>query len=415
MLKKIAGMGFPLFFILPVGGFLTALLDIRSRSSAFVYVAFAMLFGYAISFSDPSADSYRYAQAFSQFDNTLDYNAIVALYQNGELRDLYRVLLFYFVSIFTDNPKIMYAFAGLVYGIFSYLSLKIFVKAKGGKLDMYVFIMALVFFTYVSLSNINGFRFWTGGAVLFYSTYKCIIEKKTAWFAGVLITPLFHYGFLLIVPVLILYRLIQPILYNNKGVSSVLFYVFIAAFAASWILGTNSINLGFLTQGDALSGAVGNRLDYVNSQDAATLVENRREGSMFLGIQKYFDMAIKVYVFISVLFLHRLLKKMKGDKTEYARFLAFILFFYAFVFIATSFPSGGRFMNIAHLFLFVYLAKNYAIYKRRNIKNLILWAIPAFSFNIAFINGMIPFLILTPTFWYGNFFWIIIEGWGFYV
>lgn len=415
MFKKIAGIGIPLFFILPIGGFLTALFNIRSRSSAFVYIGFAMLFGYAISFSDTSADSFRYAEAFSRFDNTLDYDAIVALYQNGELRDLYRVLLFYFVSIFTDNPKVMYAFAGLVYGIFSYLCLRIFVNERGNKGDIYVFVLALGFFTYISLANINGFRFWTGGLVLFYSAYNYIILKKSVWFIGILITPLFHYGFILIVPILILYRFIQPFLYNRKGVSPWLFYVFIIAFFASWILGTNSINLGFLTQTDAISGAVGNRLTYVNSEDVATLVESRREDSVFLSVRKYFDYGIKVYVFIGVIFLYNLLKKMRGNKTEYTRFFAFILFFYSFAFIATSFPSGSRFMNIAHLFLFIYLAKNYAIYKSKNIKNLILMSLPVFSFNIAFVNGMLPFMILTPTFWYGNFFWIIIEGFDFYI
>src|SRR5690554_4004985 len=131
MYKKIARLGFPMFFVLPIVGFLLSLLNIRSRSSAFVYIAFAMLFGYAISFSDISADSYRYAQAFGRFDDTLPYSRIVEMYQSGELRDMYRVLLFYFTSIFTNNPKVMYAFAGLIYGVFSYLSLRVFVKERG--------------------------------------------------------------------------------------------------------------------------------------------------------------------------------------------------------------------------------------------------------------------------------------------
>lgn len=409
MYKKLAGLGFPLFFILPIAGFITALLNIRSKSSAFVYVAFAMLFGYAISFSDTSADSYRYAEAFSRFDNTLDYNKIVELYQNGELRDLYRLLLFYVTSIFTSNPKIMYAFAGLVYGIFSYLALRVFVNERGKNWDIFTFILALLFFNYISLANINGFRFWTGALVLFYSTYNYTIKKKALWFIGILVTPLFHYGFILVVPILILYRVVQPLLYNEKGVKSIILYIFIIAFGASWILGTNSINIGFLAESDVL-GAAGSRMTQLNSQDMASLVENRREGSFFLSVQKYFDYGIKLFVFVAIIYLYKLLKKMKGNKTDYTRFFAFVLFFYSFAFIATSFPSGTRFLNIAHLFLFLFLAKNYAIYKKRSIKNLIIYSLPVFSFNIVFTNLMLPFLILTPTFWYGNFFWIILEG-----
>lgn len=411
MNKKFAGLGFPLFFLLPIGGFLASLFDIKSKTSAFVYVAFAMLFGYAISFTYTSADSYRYAQAFARFDNTLDYDTIVKLYRNGELKDMYQLLLFYFTSIFSNNPKVMYAFAGLVYGIFSYLNLRIFVKEKGKQNDKFTFILALVFFTYISIANVNGFKFWTGAMILFYATYNFIIKKKNIWVIGIIITPYIHYGFVLLAPLLVLYRFIHPMLYNNKGVNPFLLYMFIGSFAASWVLGTNSINLSFLVGSDALSGEVGDRIRYINSDETANLVESRAESSLFLGVQKYFVYAIKIYVFISVLFLNKLLKRMKGDrKIEYTNLFAFVLFFYSFAFIAMSFPSGGRFMNIAHLFLIVLITKFYAIYRKKDIRNIILLALPAFSFNIAFMNGLFPFLILSPTFWYGNVFWIIIEG-----
>lgn len=413
MFKKTARLGVPLFFVLPIVGFLTALCNIRSKSSAFVYVAFAMLLGYAISFSDTSADSYRYAQAFKVFDNTLDYNDIVRSYQSGELRDIYMLVVFYLVSFVSNNPKVMYAFAGLIYGIFSYLSLKVFVTERGEKWDKYMLILAVIFFTYNSLINVNGFRFNTGAVVLFYSVYNCIIQRKTIWIIGILITPLFHYSFMPIVPVLVLYKFVAPMLYGAKGFMKALFYIFVFAFFVSWILGTNSINLGFLSRVDLVSGAVKQRLDYVNSSDVTSLVESRRSSSLFLSVQKYFDYGIKIYVFIAILFLNGLVKRMKGNKTSYTVFFAFLLFFYAVAFIVSSFPSGARFLNIAHLFFCVFLAKMYFVYEGKGLKRLIIWSLPVFSFSIAFINGLLPVMILTPTFWYGNFFWIIIEGIGF--
>lgn len=408
--KKIAGLGIPLLFILPFMGFFTSLFNIRSKSSAFVYIAFAMTFGYAISFSDTSADSFRYAEAFDRFDNSITYNKIIEMYQSGELRDMYRLVVFYLVSIFSNNPKVMYAFAGLVYGTFSYLILRLFVNERGDKWDKYVVTLALVLFTYISLANINGFRFNTGALILFYSTYNFIIRKKISWVLGIFITPLFHYGFVLIVPILILYKFGERIFYKNNEVRPILFYIFILAFIASWLLRTNSINLSFLSQTDALSGAVGDRLDYVNSSDVATLVENRRESSLFLSVQKYFDYGIKIYVFVVVWNMRKWLKRMPGKNTEFTRLFAFVLFFYAVAFIATSIPSGGRFLNIAHVFFILLMGKFYSEYKIPKMKRLIMWALPVFSFNIMFINVMLPILILTPTFWYGNLFWIIIEG-----
>jgi hypothetical protein len=416
MNKKIAGLSIPLFFILPWVGFLLSLFDLKSKRSAFVYIAFAMLFGYAISFSDSSADSYRYAQAFSRFDNTMNYDTLILMYRSGELRDLYRLLLFYFTSLFSSNPKVMYAFAGLVYGVFSYLNLRIFTKQyEEVKRDKYIFILSLVFFTYISLANINGFRFWTGAMVLSYSMYNFIVQKSNRWLIGILVTPLFHYGFMLVVPVMVLYRFFHPSLYNSEKVRSVLLYMFIVTFFLSWILGINSINLGFLSQSGVLSGAVADRIDFVNSADTAKLVETRAENSMFLSVQKYFDIGVKIYVFIAILYINKLLKEMKGNKTIYTNLFALVLFFYSFAFIALSVPSGGRFMNIAHLFLLVLLVKVYVISKKRTYQNLILWSLPVFAFTILFTNFLLPVMILTPTFWYGNFFWIIIEGIDFYV
>lgn len=413
--KKIEGLGFSLLFVLPIAGFITSLFNIRSKTSAFIYIVFAMLFGYSISFSNTSADSYRYAEAFARFDNTLTYNSIVRMYQSGELRDMYRLLLFYLTSIFSSNPKVMYAIAGAIYGVFSYLSLLIFVKERGRKWDKYIFILSTVFFTYISISNINGFRFWTGALVLFYSSYNFFILKNKKWLIGLIITPLFHYGFILLVPVLIFYRIVESFLYNNKTVGITLFYTFIMAYTASWFLNTNAINLSFISQDSFFSGAIGNRLEYINSSDVGMAVDQRRDNSLFLSVQTYFDYGIKIYVLVVILCLRRWLKAMTGVRTEYVRLFAFVLFFYAFAFIATSIPSGGRFLNIAHLFLIILLGKFYAIYKGKDIRKLIFWALPVFLFNITFINGLLPILILIPKIWYANIFWIIIDGIDFYI
>lgn len=416
MKKKIAGLGFPVFFIQPFLGFCLSLYNIRSRASAVVYIMFAMMVGYAISFSNSSADSYRYAEAFISFDNTLDYNAIVRLYREGELRDLYRLLLFYFVSIFSSNPKVMYAFAGLVYGVFSYLSLRVLVKERGSNSDPYLFFLSLIFFTYyVSLVNVNGFRFNTCALVLFYSLYNFIFQKKSIWVIGILITPLFHYGFLPVIPIFILYKLVHPIFYNKKGVKGILFFMFVLTFLASWFLETNIINIGFLSQIDLFSGAIGNRMEYLNSSEVANAMGVRKDTSLFLSVKIYFVYAVKIWVFVMILFIRKILKKMEGDKSEFTNLFAFVLFFYSLSFILSSIPSGVRFLGIAHLFMILLLVKIYVNYQGVNLKRLIVWALPVFAFDILFINILLPILILTPTFWYGNLFWIIIEGLDFFM
>ncbi len=413
--KNLSAVSLFLFFFNPVLGFLTSLFNVRSRIGMLVYIGFAAVFGYAFSFSNTSADSYRYAEAFSQFDNSLNVEKIVMMYQSGELQDLYRILLFYIVSLFTNNPKVLYAIAGLIYGIFSHMCLVVFTKERGHRWDLYVVILAIVFYTFISISSVNGFKFNTGALIFFYSSYQTIIKNKWKWIFGIIITPLFHYGFMLVAPLIIIYKFVHPLLYSNKGVNIYLYYLFTISFIASWFLKTNSIDLSFITQGEELSGAVGERINYVNSDEVTKLTETRTGSSAFLGIQEYFHYATKIYVYVVVTFLYKQIQRMKGDLKWFTSMMAFLLFFYSFAFIATSFPSGGRFMSIAHLFLMILIAKFYFFFDQKRIKKLILWSLPVFSFSILFTNFVMPFLILSSTFWYGNLFWIIIDGLNFVI
>lgn len=411
MNKKISGLSLPLFFVNPFIGFVLSLLNIKSKVSAFIYISFAVIFGYSISFTNDSADSFRYAVAFTYFDNTLNYETIIKLYSDGELRDAYRLLIFYFTSIFTNNPKVMFAVAGLIYGYVSYLIMRLFITERGNQSNFYLFIITIIFMSYNTLANINGFRFWTGALVFFYSTYHYIIKKEIKWGLLILLTPLIHFGFTLLVPVIISYRFLNRFFYNQHKVHNVLIYLFVFSFFLSWFLGTNFIKLNFIVDSGILSdGAVGKRIDYLNSEETANLVEQRRESSLFLSVQKFFEFAIRIYVFIIVLNLRKILTQLPNKNIEINRFFSFVVFYYSFSFIAISFPSGTRFMNIAHLFLFLFLAKVYLIINSKKVNNLILLAAPVFAFQIAFINFVLPTMILTPTFWYGNLFWLIIDG-----
>lgn len=412
-MKKITVLNIPIFFIIPWVGYLLSLLNIKSKISAFVYISFAAFFGYAISFTDTSADSYRYAIAFMQFDKSIDYSAIMQMYRNGELRDPYRLLLFYFTSLFSDSPKVLYAFAGVIYGSISYLNLRIYVNERGSQTDRYTLILALLFITFCSLTNINGFKFWTGAMVAFYATYKFIILNKKIWIIGIFIAPLMHYSFVLFIPIIIMLKLIIPFTYNSIRVKPIVFYLFVFTFIASWFLDTNLIDISFIGRSGILPGEIGNRLAYVNSENVSDIVEKRSESSLFLTVNTYFDNLIKVYVFIVILYINKFLKRLPGNAAYINRIFSFVLLFYSFCFIATSFPSGGRFMILAHMFLVIFLCRFHRLYNNYKIRVIILLSILPFSFKISFINVLLPILILTPSFWYAGMPGVLLESFRF--
>lgn len=414
MSKNIRDLNILIFLFSPVISFLVALTNIRSKSSMIVYLAFSMLLGYAISFTDTSADSYRYALAFTDFTkSTLEINYIIQIYIQGELRDIYRLILFYFVSLFSENPKVLYALAGLIYGYFSYKSLMIYMKIKGHSFDKFTIILGVVFFSYISLINVNGFKFNTGGLVLFCSVYYFFIENKNKWFWGIILTPLFHYGFLPILPILIIMKFLHIKLYGQKGIKNILIFTFIISFFLSF-LSHNLINISFLTQFLEQDNAIGARLDYISSDEVADLVQQRGSNSFFLTTQKYFLIFTKIYLFISVLKLNKFFNKsnINFSKSDMKLF-SFVIMYLSFCFIAELLPSGLRFMNYGNLFFVLILLQVFKNYKISLVKNIILFAVPGFIFKILFTNIAQPILILSPTFWYGTFFGVILEGLNF--
>jgi len=403
------------FLISPWIGFLINILTNRSETRPFIYLIFFTLFGYSFSFSFDSADSVRYAKSFAYFDNDLSYNSLLGKYRDGELRDLYRLLLFYFTSFFSKNPKVLFALAGLIYGLFSLLIFNIFVKLKNDNNNYFTFILGLIFYTYISFSQINGFRFWTGGLFLFYSMYNVIMEDKILWLLGLSITPLFHYSFIPVIPIMIVFYVALKIFKRYFFINRLLYGLFIISFILSWFLNVNSIKIDSLISEDLLDGEVGNRLKYVNSTDVAELIDKRAESSLFLSIKEYFDALKKIYIFIFFVYFRNYLVKISLLDSYFGKLHSLTLFMVSFSFIAISFPSGGRFMNLSNLFFILLFLKFYNLLEFKIIKRFILLGGLVFSFDTLFVNVLTPFLLVDIKFWIYNIFWIVLSGLDFII
>lgn len=408
--RKLSALGVPMFFVLPLVGFFLSLANFKARSSFVIFILFCSLLGFSISLTDQSADSSRYAEAFLRFDRYLTFSDIVEMYKSGELRDLYRLLLFYITSSFTNNPKILFGLAGLIYGVLCYKTLLVFVNEKRTCQNTLFFILAIIFFTYISPINVNGFRFNTGALLFFLSSYNYLVLSKKKWLFGLISSPFFHYGFLPAIPALLIFSVLNRYFYSKTQNNRFLYVMFVVSFILSWFLKTNSISLDVFGGANLVGGAIGDRLAYVNSSEVTDIVDSRKDSSAFLRFRTYFDYAIKIYVFVTLRYIWKTLK-FKGIQDEILyRQLSFVLFFYSFAFVISSFPSGGRFFSIAHLFLLVLLLRYLSYDTGTSYTRIIRWSMVVFLFNVLFINFLLPVLLLSPTIWYGNVFLIIIEG-----
>lgn len=409
MNKKITVLGYPLFFILPWLSYLISLLNLKSNKSAVLFILYAAFFGYSISFSDSSADSYRYALAFANFERPDSYLTIISWYLDGSLRDLYRISLFYVTSAFSSNPHFLYALAGLIHGLLVYLNLRLYIDEKGTQNNIYTLSLSLVFITICSITSVNGFRFNTGAMLAFYSIYQFIVKSNKLGLLGILLTPLMHYSFFLLIPVVLILKLVLYLNNSSQKINPIFFYMFIIAALLSFFLDTNIINISSITTSDLLPKAASNRLEYVNSDDVKEIVDSRVEGSLFLKINNLFDTMITIYVIVVVIYIKRFLQRSSLYLPSINYLFSFTLLYFTFAFIALSFPSGRRFMSIAYLLLIILLIKFYNQFKTTKVKCLMALSIPPFSFKILFINFVLPYMILTPTFWYGGFLGVTLE------
>lgn len=411
MNKKLAKIALPLFIFWPFGSFLCALQNIKLKSSGIVIVLFSMVFGYGFSFTDSSADSYRLAYIFSVFDFT-SFDVIVMIYQAGDSPDIYRYLMYGITKLFSDNPKVLYALCGLVFGILMYAGLRLFVEEKRGKNDLYIALLLLFFFSLNPLSNLNGFRFWTATGLFFYAIINYSIYDKKRWLTAVFVTPLIHFSFLFSLPIVLIFIFFKKFIYTKSDITKAVLVIFFLTFLLSWVLDTNAISLGFLAEQDVLNSSISNKVDLYNS-DRTTKEIGERGKTLFHTVNRFWSYILKIYMFILLLKLRKIIQAKPDENT--VKLMAFCFVFMSFGYIATVIPSGGRFQFISYLATILLLLRIYVKFPSIQLQKIILWGFLAFAFNIFFIIGYIGYTVVSSTVWFGNLFWIINEGLGFEV
>ena len=410
-MKRYAKLSLPLFIFWPFGAFVLSLFNLKSKSSALVFILFCTVFGYSFSFEFTSADSYRIALVFNNYSFS-SLGAVFEAYRAGFLTDLYINLMYGITKSNSNNPKVLYAYFGFVFGLFSYLSVRLLLKEKGKKNSLLWGVIVFIFFITNTITNVNGARFFTAAWVFFYSVMNLFFFGKKRWLLGVLITPLIHFSYLAVLIPIVLFYIFKRFMYSNGETYRWVFIMFTASFFISMLLETNSFSIGFLTDSSLLSGSLTRKLSYYNSAELSETIENR-SGSLFLVVSKYFGYIKKIYYFILLLVIYRIIKKLELPPNNLNKLLAFTLFFLSFGYLISVFPSAGRFINIGFLFTLFLFARLYYLVPSRKLQRLALWSLPVHALNIFFHNAYLPTLLASSTLWYGNLFWIIWEGIGF--
>lgn len=377
-----------LFFINPFIAFLNAMKDLERKYAGWVYVAFYGLFGFAISFTLTTADSYRIAARFCQTNYVNDN--IWDMYQAGAITDFYLMYVYSIVKVFTNNPKVLYGVLGLIMGAFSYLSVKQLYSIWKIPKDRYFYILVLCYFCAVSFVNINGIRFWTATSVFTYFAIQSYYFNNKKAIFGVLCVPLIHFGFLVVVPPFILFLLLKKVLRRS---TTVLFMIttLMLIFTS---LGGQGIAEELMNEeyDDATSSkAINTKIKNYKLTDENTSKKNKKTGQSLYrkansAYTKLLNNVNKYGTYVLLLLIYKRHRKIREDKAD-SDFFNLVLFLFSVSYLAVSLiGSGGRFVIIANMFLIFYMAliyqKNVNVRLKKYVKSLILLNFYSISFII---------------------------------
>ena len=329
--------------------FLSLILSLRNRKKFWaknICWLFCVYFGFTFIINNENVDSFRYAQWFISL-HSLDTNLINflgTLYsENTNYIDILQPLLSFILSRFTVNPHFLYASFGLVFGYFYVNNIWILFERLPTKKSIITSVFVTTFMLIIPIWQINGFRFWTAAQIFLFGVFSYLLEgnRKKIWIS----TISFFVHFTFIIPIMVL--LIYAYLGNRKSLYFILFIITIFI---------NEVNLEVIKQLMSYLPAIFQNKSTIYLQPDA--IENQ---NLFLNANnwyiRYYVLIIKwiSYFFLIVLYFSK--KIISTDsKLVFERLYSFSLIFYAFANIANLMPQGGRFFDVANMFVFFVLA-----------------------------------------------------------
>lgn len=203
------------FIFYPFLVFVLAFFYIEKKWARICILLFTVIYGYNVTAGDnQSLDLYRYLLALKEV-NQLPFSDIWGV-MTGKISipgtdgaDLYRTLMMFIVSRFTNNGHILMAAFSLVYGLLYIYCIKIFLSI-GLKKDIVSYLILLCFSVAWGLSGIAFVRFPTACLLFFISAYKVFENPacKKYWILMLSVLAV-HFGLMAAVVMAVLFFLLK--------------------------------------------------------------------------------------------------------------------------------------------------------------------------------------------------------------
>lgn len=398
-----------IFLFQPFFGFLASLRNLDSRAGKFIFVAFATLWGYSQSFSYPPADVYRLGAAFCQY-GIFEFSTIVDLFREGNILDVYLLLVNYFVHLFSENAKVFFAVIGLIYGVICYETLSSLIKERSNSYNSNLSHILFLMFATASLANLSMPRYWTAAWLAAFLFIK-MTQGKRKWGWMALLLPFIHFSFAPIAIALIIIALFS----NLRGKSnSVLFICVTLMFALSFLL--NQTNVARLIPEEFIeeNSKIASKLGYVSNETLG--IEVVKETSAYREanniVTNLFQFLMKTGSFLMVLYFQLRRKIIANDHKLTITYFGVLVIAFVAYFMSIIPGVGWRYINVLWLVLYVLLYRYFVVFGTVRSRNL-LWLL--YGMNIYTIAFMfyVTYRTVDLLLFYAPLPFVIIHGIGF--
>ena len=350
-LKKDNSYPWIIFLLWPAAMLYASIRNYRTTWAKNGLWLFIIFFGYTF-IPQEGNDSTRYIELFLELNHSnYDLSAITGMLysETTQYVDVFGLMVAFIVSRFTDNPQILFAILGLIFGFFYTRNIWYILEKTEGKLNNYLLLLIVVFALVVPIWSINGVRYWTAAHIFCYGALPFLMDGRSrgSWISGLSIFV--HFSFIFPVLLLFVYRII--------GNRTTIFFIF---FVISIFI--TEINIPFV------------RNILINYTPAVfheritqyTRVEQIQE----LSVQRttlnwyvvWYIRGIKIFLNLLLVAVFLLGQNIWKERTMMLRLFSFALLFVGVANIIGSVGALHRFTVVASLFssafLFIYFYYN---------------------------------------------------------
>jgi hypothetical protein len=372
----------------PFGGLLAAFYNFRRNSSAIYFVAFFMLYGYTLVYSQ-NMDAARYEAQFRY----------IASLGPGQIEapgsEYFLTAIMYLVSRLTENTRVFLAVIAFFYSLPFVLGLRILIKEMPRQRNFILLYFLAAYFLFIPIASIVGIRFHTAAFFFVYVALRIVVQQdkslKTILIA--VFTVFIHWSFVYPLLFLGVYSFFGS---KRRLAFTVLIFSILYRFLVPFDLGAY---VGLL--GETFS----ERYD-VYTMDSFVEARTSRISEIRNYVAIRGDLMFFFIILVLVVHYFKWFGLRTDEKSE--RFYTFMLYMVAMVnFASSNMISNERFLQLTSFlglaYLFFLMLVNY---RRSAAKILFYFSLIPFGLNL-WVNTRYNFETIDPLLVIGNIYFIL--------